>query len=198
MRSSRGLLPSSFAADWRAHLAGLFRAPADVDWVSHGGDRAHASSPLDQITPANVASLKVAWTYHGGDARPDRSQISAIRSSCTASSTRRPRAQGVRLDAATGARKWIFDPPRRRRVSSLGVNRGSCSGRTAPSSESSSHSDSASTRSTPDRRVHPGLRHQRQRRLEGRAGPRRLEPVCALEHTGRDLQGPADPRHARL
>ena len=71
MRSSRVFLSSSLVMI--AALGACSRAPADADWVSHGGDSGHTqSSPLEQITPANVASLKVAWTYHGGDARPDR------------------------------------------------------------------------------------------------------------------------------
>src|SRR5215831_16593989 len=75
MPRSRVVFSSSIAVI-AAFAAGCSRAPADVDWVSHGGDSGHTqSSPLDQITPANVVSLKIAWTYHGGDARPDRSQI---------------------------------------------------------------------------------------------------------------------------
>ena len=51
-------------------------AAGTVDWAAHGANAAHTqSSPLDQITPANVATLAVAWTYHTGDARPGRSQI---------------------------------------------------------------------------------------------------------------------------
>jgi quinoprotein glucose dehydrogenase len=38
-------------------------APGD-DWPNYGNDRgAQRYSPLTQITPANVTSLKVAWTY---------------------------------------------------------------------------------------------------------------------------------------
>ena len=39
-------------------------APGD-NWPNYGNDRgAQRYSPLTQITPANVTSLKVAWTYH--------------------------------------------------------------------------------------------------------------------------------------
>src|SRR5215813_10283885 len=39
-------------------------APGE-DWPNYGNDRgAQRYSPLTQITPANVTSLKVAWTYH--------------------------------------------------------------------------------------------------------------------------------------
>src|SRR5215203_3290873 len=47
-------------------LAGNFAlaAPGD-EWPNTGNDRgAMRYSPLSQITPANVNSLKVAWTYH--------------------------------------------------------------------------------------------------------------------------------------
>src|SRR6187402_2058149 len=43
----------------------VIAAQAATDWQNYGGDRgAQRYSPLTQITPANVASLKVAWTYH--------------------------------------------------------------------------------------------------------------------------------------
>ena len=126
MSRSRVLL-SSWIAVIGALAAGCSRAPADVDWVSHGGDSGHTqSSPLDQITPANVASLKVAWTYHAGDARPDRSQIQCnpiVVHGVLYATT--PGVKVFALDAATGAQKWIFDPPKAGAdVSSLGVNRG--------------------------------------------------------------------------
>src|SRR5690606_33493387 len=35
------------------------------DWPTYGHDKGgQRFSPLDQITPANVGSLAVAWTYH--------------------------------------------------------------------------------------------------------------------------------------
>ena len=47
-----------------AVLAGNL-AQAATDWPNYGNDRgAMRYSPLTQITPANVTSLKVAWTYH--------------------------------------------------------------------------------------------------------------------------------------
>ncbi|MBK5297783.1 MAG: hypothetical protein JJE40_11545, partial [Vicinamibacteria bacterium] len=39
------------------------------DWPHYGGGPEQIRySPLTQITPANVTSLKVAWTYDTGDA----------------------------------------------------------------------------------------------------------------------------------
>src|ERR1041384_3294985 len=47
-------------------LAGnLALAAPGEDWPNYGNDRgAQRYSPLTQITPSNVTSLKVAWTYH--------------------------------------------------------------------------------------------------------------------------------------
>jgi quinoprotein glucose dehydrogenase len=42
-----------------------FAQPASTEWPTYGHDAgANRFSPLKQITPANVASLKPAWTYH--------------------------------------------------------------------------------------------------------------------------------------
>ncbi len=108
-------------------LAGRAAAPATVDWAAHGADAAHTqSSPLAQITPKNVASLKVAWTHHTGDARPGRSQIQCnpvvVRGVLYATS---PQLKVFALDAATGQQKWVFDPfTAGADQSGLGVNRG--------------------------------------------------------------------------
>jgi quinoprotein glucose dehydrogenase len=102
-------------------------AAGTVDWAAHGANAAHTqSSPLDQITPANVAALKVAWTYHTGDARPGRSQIQCnpivVKGVLYATS---PQLKVFALDAATGKPKWVFDPFAAGAESSgLGVNRG--------------------------------------------------------------------------
>jgi quinoprotein glucose dehydrogenase len=114
-------------------LAGLPGQPSPVtpgvtvDWAAHGANAAHTqSSPLAQITPRNVATLKVAWTYHTGDARPGRSQIQCnpivVRGVLYATS---PQLKVFALDAATGQQKWVFDPfMAGADQSGLGVNRG--------------------------------------------------------------------------
>ena len=86
------------------------------EWVSHGhtscGER---YSPLDQITPANVGALEVAWTYRTGQVRNDDDPVETIDEVtplvvgdtmflCTPFST------VIALDPVTGAGKWRFDP----------------------------------------------------------------------------------------
>jgi quinoprotein glucose dehydrogenase len=74
-------------------------------------------SPLEQITPANVAGLKVAWTYRNGEDplkplhpfnRPSY-EVTPIKAGnllylCT------PRAQAIAVDARTGKEVWRYDP----------------------------------------------------------------------------------------
>ena len=102
-------------------------APASRDWPVHGGDPGHTQySPLAQIDTANVARLRVAWTYHSGDARADRSQIQCnplvvdgVLYATTAG------LKAIALDAASGRELWRFDPfAAGAERSELGVNRG--------------------------------------------------------------------------
>jgi quinoprotein glucose dehydrogenase len=85
------------------------------DWHQYGrtayGQR---YSPLDQITPANVAGLVPAWQYQTGDVKQPEDigettyQVTPIKVGntlyiCT------PHNIAIALDAATGAEKWRFD-----------------------------------------------------------------------------------------
>ncbi len=85
------------------------------DWHQYGrtpyGQR---YSPLAQITPENVSSLKVAWQYQTGDVkRPDdvgetTYQVTPLKVRdtlylCT------PHNWAIALDAATGKEKWKYD-----------------------------------------------------------------------------------------
>ena len=55
----------AFAAAIGLIAAGAARSAPGDDWVAYGHDGgAQRYSPLSQITPANVAGLKVAWTFH--------------------------------------------------------------------------------------------------------------------------------------
>ena len=104
------------------------RVPPEHEWRAHGGDPGHTQhSPLAQITPANVARLRVAWTYHTGDARPDnRSQIQC--NPVVVDGVLYATSAGLKafaLDAGTGRELWRFDPfAAGAEENALGVNRG--------------------------------------------------------------------------
>jgi quinoprotein glucose dehydrogenase len=75
-----------------------------------GGPESTRYSPLKQITPANVGSLAVAWTYDTGDAfKGSEMQCQPVvaHGVLYASS---PKLRVFALDAATGAPRWSFDP----------------------------------------------------------------------------------------
>ena len=104
------------------------RAAADRDWAVYHGDAAGTQfSSLQQITPANVAELEVAWTYRSGDARTNNlSQIQCnplvVDGILYGTS---PQLKLFALDAATGRELWRFDPFADSGAgSALGVNRG--------------------------------------------------------------------------
>jgi quinoprotein glucose dehydrogenase len=82
-----------------------------ADWPHYAGgpDRTHYS-PLTQITPDNVRSLKVAWTYDTGDAfKGSEMQCQPVEAHGVLYATS-PKLRVFALDAATGALKWSFDP----------------------------------------------------------------------------------------
>jgi quinoprotein glucose dehydrogenase len=108
-----GRLPGPVATTSKAALGG---SVPDGEWHQYGrtpfGQR---YSPLDQITPDNVATLKLAWQYRTGDVRrPDdvgetTYQVTPLKIAdtlylCT------PHNLAIALDAATGKEKWRFDP----------------------------------------------------------------------------------------
>jgi quinoprotein glucose dehydrogenase len=82
-----------------------------VDWPHYGGgpDQTHYSR-LTQITPANVGSLRVAWTYDTGDAFDgSEMQCQPVVAHGVLYATS-PTLRVFALDAATGAVKWRFNP----------------------------------------------------------------------------------------
>ena len=103
----------------RIHIAAiLICAPAlaaaqgrTVNWPVYGGstDNIHYST-LDQITPANVARLQVAWTYQTRDEfRGSEMQANPIVIDGILYATS-PKLRVFALDAATGREIWSFDP----------------------------------------------------------------------------------------
>ena len=119
MKFTPWLAPGFFAA---ASLA----AGADADWREYlgGPERSHYSA-LAQITPANVAQLRVAWEYHTGD--PGEVQCNPI---IVAGVLYAVTAAGdvFALEAATGREVWRYsergEPPANRTLSGNRILRG--------------------------------------------------------------------------
>ncbi len=90
---------------------------AEGDWPGFGNDPGGSQySPLDQISAANVAKLKLAWTHRTGDVGKPGSPTGATNLEavpihvnetlyyCT------PFERVFALDPVTGKEKWVFDP----------------------------------------------------------------------------------------
>jgi quinoprotein glucose dehydrogenase len=88
-----------------------------ADWPDYGrGKSALSWSPVDQITPANVAHLAVAWEHHSGDVSDgtgDTSRTSFQARPIVPNDTLYY-CSGLNkvfaLDPETGAERWRFDP----------------------------------------------------------------------------------------
>jgi quinoprotein glucose dehydrogenase len=99
-------------------VAFLFVAPVavrgqakSVDWPVYGGTTDNSRySTLDQISPANVRQLQVAWTYETHDEFPGSEMQSnpIIVDGVLYATT--PKLRVIALDAATGKELWTFDP----------------------------------------------------------------------------------------
>jgi len=99
-------------------IAALALAPSllaaqrkNVDWPVYGGSDDHTHyTTLDQISPANVRRLRVAWTYDTHDAfTGSEMQANPIVVDGVLYATT-PKLQVFALDAATGKELWRFDP----------------------------------------------------------------------------------------
>jgi membrane-bound PQQ-dependent dehydrogenase (glucose/quinate/shikimate family) len=98
-------------------VAGAQGARAD-EWGAYGRDLAGTRfSPLTQITPANVAQLKPAWTFHTGDISDGKAH-GVPRSGFETTPLMvegklyltTPFNRVIALDPATGRQLWAFDP----------------------------------------------------------------------------------------
>src|SRR5919199_540218 len=92
-------------------LATVLAGGATGDWRYYGGGPDQARySPLKQITPENVAKLRVAWTYDTHDAFDgSEMQCQPVVAHGVLYATS-PKLRVFALNAATGAEMWSFDP----------------------------------------------------------------------------------------
>lgn len=124
--------------------ASLLAAPAvgqnPGNWASYGRDEGHARhSPLTQITPENVDTLRKIWSYHmrpaGTNADAEQQADIAGPSVRTGFSVSQatplvvdgtmylptPYGRIVALNAATGEERWVFEMPDNDQASTRGV-----------------------------------------------------------------------------
>ncbi len=99
---------SAYAGDSPASSSG-------ADWpVYHGNANGTHYSTLDQINTKTVAGLKVAWTFDSGDAFGSGDNQSDMEGNPLIIGGRlyfvSPKGRLFCLDAATGAKQWVFDP----------------------------------------------------------------------------------------
>jgi len=104
-------------------LSGAIAAPGE-DWPNYGNDRgAQRYSPLTQITPANVRSLKVAWTYHMKPA--DATRVATTETTPLVVGNTMylgsPYGRIVALDATTGKEIWNYKMPGNTRPAPRGM-----------------------------------------------------------------------------
>lgn len=107
-------VPSNEGTPFEADTGtGVGHSIPSTDWPAYGGNQAAARySAATQITPDNVKDLKVAWTAEAGDVPKDTRwgvqntplKIGNMVYVCGYLN------KVVALDAATGERKWAFDP----------------------------------------------------------------------------------------
>ena len=99
-------------------LTGVRLAQAD-EWSAYGRDlQGTRFSPLTQVTPANVASLKPAWTFHTGDISTGKVKGGGPRSGFETTPLMMdgrlylttPFNRVIALDPATGKQLWAYDP----------------------------------------------------------------------------------------
>jgi quinoprotein glucose dehydrogenase len=112
MRSARCLLSSLLATSLAA------QTPANrpiAEWPAYGRDpEGTRFSELTDITPANVAALRVAWRYSTGEAsgpethRPTSLEATPIVVDGTLFFST-PLGRVIALDPETGTERWVFD-----------------------------------------------------------------------------------------
>lgn len=94
---------------------------AGGDWPFYNGDpQGTHYSTLDEITPANVGALRVAWQYDSGDAFGEGGSQSDMQCNPLIADGRlffvSPKGRLIALDPATGKLLWAYDPAEGRPV----------------------------------------------------------------------------------
>ncbi|KQS56429.1 hypothetical protein ASG17_10595 [Brevundimonas sp. Leaf363] len=78
---------------------------AVADWPRYGGPTGDRYSPLEQITPANVARLQEVWRVETGDGGLQTNPLIVGRTLYAYTADQKV----IALDASTGRRLWTFD-----------------------------------------------------------------------------------------
>lgn len=92
-----------------------FATEPDDEWPSYGHDPGgQRFSPLTEINPQNIASLKVAWTFRTGDAyQPEHSRPTAFEATPLYVDGTiflgTPLGRVIALDPVTGKERWSYD-----------------------------------------------------------------------------------------
>jgi quinoprotein glucose dehydrogenase len=88
-------------------------SPDNSEWRTYAGSKdGNRYSSNEQITLANVSQLKVAWTYSSNDkdsANRSQNQCNPVMVNGVLYATS-PKLKLFALNAATGVKKWLFDP----------------------------------------------------------------------------------------
>src|ERR1700761_7648756 len=116
-------------------VAGGARAGSNDEWPSYGNDSgAMRYSPLSQITPVNVTSLKIAWTYHMKPA--DAARVATSETTPLAVNgilyLGSPYGRIVALDGVSGKEIWSLQLPDDNRPAPRGIAYWPGDGKLAP------------------------------------------------------------------
>ncbi len=108
MSARTGLLTS--AAMLAALALSSAATAADTGWEKNGHDDANTRySPLSQINAKNAKNLKLAYSLQFGSLRSNEATPIVIDGTMYVSTSWGPKYVYA-LDAATGARKWVYEP----------------------------------------------------------------------------------------
>lgn len=121
-RAAPAALAAAFALaacgpSFEATNASDARVRSTVDWPEYGGGGGRRYTPLQVITPANVARLEVAWVHRHGDVADGSGEVAtetAFEATPIVADGRlfycTPFNRVFALDPLTGGELWRFDP----------------------------------------------------------------------------------------